>query len=108
MEMDHKNQIAGFAELGLSHPSRPKRSMKKSLEIVNTYDFYTEVYDQGIMKEIMDGVAQRKNIKPPKCIFVPGRRLMRIMMNGVCRYGHEPEYKFFLRFGMVLSKSENS
>ena len=62
MEMDVDNKISQLSSIGMALPGRTKKTMKKALDIVKTFDFYTEVYPKAIMEQLLKAVAEKKNI----------------------------------------------
>jgi len=46
--------------------------------------------------------VEKENLKPPKCLFVPSDKMMRIFMKAVAKWGKDDsEHAFLLRFGLV-------
>ena len=80
IEMDLKNTTKSLEEVALMNPMDPKNSLKEAFEEFRILDFYTQVYPEAIVKEFLEAVLKGESIKPPKCIFLPNRDMMRIMI----------------------------
>jgi hypothetical protein len=55
----------------MADPFRPRESIKETIEHVENFDFKKEVYPNAVMKVIMEAIKKKKNLKPPKTIFIP-------------------------------------
>ena len=53
------------------------------------------------MEAIAAAFKSKKNVKPPKTVFKPSRKLIRKMIRAVVEFGGENETKFLLRFAFV-------
>jgi hypothetical protein len=49
----------------------------------------------------MEAVKKDSKVKPPKTVFVPTRKLFRIMMRACVKYRKESHYNFLMRFSLV-------
>jgi hypothetical protein len=102
MSMDMKNKVESLEEIGMTDPFRTRKSLKDTISIVRTFDFYTEVYPNQVMSDIIAAIKVSSSIQPPKTMFVPGKKLTRKMIRAICKYGKtEDTEKFFLRFGLI-------
>ena len=68
------------------------------------YDFYTSVYPDSIIGEILEAVKEKRSIKPPKCIFRPETELFRIMIRvNIINSKNDTISAFLSRFGILDS-----
>ena len=86
MGLDRENTIDTFEELGMTNPFDTKKSFQDALSEVRTFDFYTEVYPNLGMNHVMSIMSSDVTIEPPKCIFLPSRRLTRLMIRAMIRF----------------------
>ena len=100
MEMDFKNKITSFKQLGMFDPIIP--DIKGAIDYVNMYSFQKPVYPEAVIGELVQATVEKRNIKPPKCIFVPEKSMVRRMVQAVAKNGAKENYEaFFLKFGLL-------
>jgi hypothetical protein len=87
MQMDTKNTVQLYYELGMTDPFKMKKSIKDALSEIGTFDFFTEVYPSSVMKSIIEAVKDNTNVQPPKCIFVPDPMLIKQMIKALLKFG---------------------
>jgi hypothetical protein len=47
-------------------------------------------------------IKKEKQVTPPKCVFIPERRIVRKMIKALIKFGKiEDPVKFFMRFGLA-------
>ena len=98
MMMDRTNTVATFASIGMIDPyEKPaKDALAKAKKTVDEYLWNNDVYPKDTMK------AAHKLLQPPKCIFIPSKKMMRSMVKAVVRKKpDESEFDFLLKFGLV-------
>ena len=60
------------------------------------------MYPDAVVSELLEATRLKRNIKPPKCIFVPEDDMVCTMVKAVAKHGHKTnEEAFFLRFGLL-------
>jgi hypothetical protein len=59
------------------------------------------------MEAIAAAFKSKKNVKPPKTVFKPSRKLIRKMIRAVVEFGGENETKFLLRFALIDPQKKN-
>jgi len=68
------------------------------------FDFYTEVYPKYIFGAIIESIKKKETVKPPKCVFVPNKEVMRSMIKALVKYGSkDSDEVFLLRFGLITN-----
>jgi hypothetical protein len=94
-QMDFKNKIASFEEIGMLNPDNVYKSMTKAKQVANKLDFYHDIYKGAEVKDY-------KYLKTSHCVFIPEREILQEMINTVLRYGGTNSNKanFLLRFGL--------
>jgi hypothetical protein len=85
--MDRVNKVLNFYELGMTDPFKTKKSLKDAISEVKTFDFFTEVYPEAVMKQITEAIKNEHEVQAPRCIFVPEKALLRQMMKALLKYG---------------------
>jgi hypothetical protein len=101
MQMDRINTVSHFYELGMLDPFKTKQSIDAAISEVKTFDFYTEVYPQSVMKSIIEALKNKEKVQPPKCIFVPTKGIIKQMQKALLKFGpNDSEDIFLLRFGL--------
>jgi hypothetical protein len=78
--MDLKNKVVKLEDILVVNPFDKKNSWKECQHNLQMYDFFTQVYPDSIMKQLLDAVRCDGSIKPPKCIFIPDRKIMQTMI----------------------------
>ena len=68
-QMDFKNKIASFEEIGMLNPDNVYKSMTKAKQVANKLDFYHDIY-KG------DEVKDYKYLKTSHCVFIPEREIL--------------------------------
>jgi hypothetical protein len=54
------------------------------------------------MAPLKEAIIQKKDLQPPKCVFIPGRQLCRKMIRALIKWGNsETSSEFLMRFGLV-------
>ena len=106
--MDRMNTIDSFEEVGMCNPFRTKKSLEKAKNSINELEFDTEVYPKAIFEAITTAIVMKEEkINPPKCIFVPDTKMIRIMIKALLTYGkNDQEDVFLLRFGILTPKND--
>jgi len=99
--MDREHTVNSFEEVGMCNPFKTKKSEKESRQIINTFDFYSEVYPKFIFGAIMEALANNDKVKPPKCVFVPSKKLLRSIIKALIKYWKDDEETILLRFGLI-------
>jgi hypothetical protein len=84
MELNHT--IESFEELGMINPFDRKKSIELADVMLRIYDFYVDVYPDAVMEIILRAVAEKTNVQPPKCIFIPDKSLMRLMIKALVKW----------------------
>ena len=103
LEMDRTNQVESLEELLMFNPLNPE-SPSLVQETIKTHDYYTSVYPDHIMDEVYENVASKRSIRPPKCIFMPSREVVRIMIKANILYSKQDCIEDFIcRFGVITS-----
>ena len=91
-----------FEEMGMTDPFNQPKSMLDSISEVRTFDFYTTVYPKSLTKEMIEAIKGKKQIDPPKCVFLPTQEIIRTMVRALIRFGNdENSVTFFDRFGLL-------
>ena len=90
----------------MADPFATKASLVDAISHVKTFDFYTYVYPEAIIEQLLKEIALCENLVLPKCIFVPSQKLCRKIIKATLKFGGESEEKFFLRFGLVKNACE--
>jgi hypothetical protein len=62
MQMDRKNTVSKFYELGMTDPMKTKKTIDDALSEISTFDFYTEVYPSSVMKSIIEAVKNKEKV----------------------------------------------
>ena len=62
MSMDRKNKVESFEDIGMTDPFRTRKSLKESILNVQTFDFYTEVYPNQVMNDIIAAIKISSSI----------------------------------------------
>jgi hypothetical protein len=102
IEMDHKNKIETFQSLGMCDPFDPIESIEEAISEMKTVDFYTHVYAESILSELLEATRYHRNIKPPKCVFLMEKELIVKIIRAVALYGNtDTKEAFLLRFGLL-------
>ena len=101
-----RHKVENFQDIGMSDPFKPSSTLKKALSIVRSWDFYGEVYPNYIVGELMEAVRKDCNIKPPKTVFLPTRKLFRTMMRACVKYRKDNHYTFLMRFALVENNEQ--
>merc|ERR1712166_1648243 len=99
LEMDLLHKVECLSELGMTDPFHYKASAAKGKSMVEGLDFYTALYPRAVMEAILEAIAQKRGARS-KCIFVPEKEVMRLMIRAVARYGKLELPDFLLRFGL--------
>jgi hypothetical protein len=100
--MDFKNQIDEFEDVGMLNPFETTQSFVKAHETLKYYNFNTEVYPDTVISELLEATKEHRNIKPPKCIFVPSKKIVRIMIKAMAEFAtRDSQECFLLRFGLL-------
>jgi len=100
--MDREHKIKSFEEIGMTNPFDTRRSIERSKTEVKLFDFYTEVYPKYIFGAIIEAIKNKEPVKPPKCVFVPSKDVMRSMIKALVKYGkRDSREMFLLRFGLI-------
>jgi hypothetical protein len=64
--------------------------------------FEVDVYPKDVMSELHEAVEKTGSIKPPKCIFIPTRKMVRTMIRAIYKWGSKDTTEaFLLRFGLL-------
>ena len=101
-DLDLKNKIESFSSVLLVDPFNQAKSLQLAESQIISYDFAKEVYPSFNIKEILEATKEKRNIKPPKCIFLPSREIVRAMIRAIMKWGNsDTEEAFFLRFGLL-------
>jgi hypothetical protein len=99
--MDRANNISNFYELGMTDPFKTKKTIADAISEIKTFDFYTEVYPQSVMKSILEALKNNEKVQAPKCIFVPDKSMIMQMQKALYKFGpKDSEDIFLLRFGL--------
>ena len=95
IELSRRNKVCSFASIGCCDPSKEK-SHKQALKSMNELMLEDEVYeDMNIGK------------RPPKCIFIPDKKMVRIMIKAVLNFkDRESHEAFIMKFGLMEKKHE--
>ena len=102
MEMDQVNRIETLEEICMADPFQPNKGMVKAKEVVDNYDYFTEVYSKSFIASIIEAVKTKEGIQSPRTIFVPTKEVLRKMIRAVIKFGDcKDRARFFLRFGVV-------
>jgi len=101
MELERKLEVNTFEEIGLTDPTKPRKSNAEVVAIVKTFDFFTSVYPTSIMDTCKQNIENYITNKPPKCIFLPEKQLARAIIRALAKY--EDLESLLLRFGIVDS-----
>jgi hypothetical protein len=73
--MDLKNKVPNFEDLRMFNPLQ-KSSIDNVGDVIKYSDFYLPVYPQYIWDEVVERL-NNGNGRPPKCIFLPEKVLMK-------------------------------
>ena len=60
--MDTEHQIEDFAEIGMTDPLNTAKSFKDAIQMVQQFDFYTEVYPTSVMNSILEAITYEASI----------------------------------------------
>jgi hypothetical protein len=91
-----------FEDVGMLDPFEIPKSFELAHEVLKQYNFYTEVYPDNVVSEILEATTEKRNMQPPKCIFVPSKKIVRTMIRAMAEYGAtDSEECFLLRFGLL-------
>lgn len=99
MDMEQKHKISSLTDVAMVDPFK-KSSLKKAINTVKNIDFFTEVYSEDIMEEVLDEMRKSDTIRPPKTVFVPDKALLRRIMRAMIMFGKEDHSKVLFRFGL--------
>ena len=98
--MDFKNKVDSLQSVNMTDPFAP--NVKPLIEQVRNYNFFSQIYPDSVVQELPEAAKDRRNLKPPKCIFLPHDDLVRTMVKAVAKFGNrEHSESFFLRFGLL-------
>ena len=79
-----------------------KHTVQEAIGEIKEYEFDTAIYGHFDANEVMEKINDDKQVMPPKCVFIPGRTVVRKMIKALIRYGNlEKRDEFFMRFGLV-------
>lgn len=111
MDMDRSNTIGSFEELGMMDPFRPEKSIREAIDLVYTFDFFSEAYPPQIMEPVNQHNEEQKFksnlIKLPNTVFLPSKALWRKIIRAVVKFGEkDDEDTFLLRFALVEKSTE--
>ena len=102
LDMDRKNKIVNYEDIGMADPFSTAKSLEVAEVTINDFNFFTYVYSEKVMNPIIKKIEENGFAKPPKCIFVPCREIIRSMIRALVKYGDKEDDRiFFLRFGLV-------
>jgi hypothetical protein len=87
MELEVDNEVESFEEVAMTNPFKTRKSLEKALSTVENYSFTTQVYSHSIMEAILESIAKKSSIQPPKTIFVPSRGLLRTIIRAAIKFG---------------------
>jgi hypothetical protein len=117
MEMDRHHKIHSFEEIGMTNPFSLKKktgnlnnlntSIDMAIMNMKVLRFAVEVYPSSVTRSLTEAIRTGKPCRPPKCVFVPEKHLIRIMIKSVLKYGnYESKEDFLLRFGILGREME--
>jgi hypothetical protein len=97
-----KNTISSFTSLQLINPYSD-RGLEDAQNALIPVTFSVDVYPKKIIKELIEtSEAKGTPIKPPKCIFLPNKQMIRQMIRAAMKWGKtDTEEAFLLRFGLL-------
>ena len=74
--MDLKNRIPNFEDIRMFNPLLKNKSIESVGDVIKYTDFYLPVYPQYIWDDMEERVC-RGEPRPPRCIFLPEKALMK-------------------------------
>lgn len=97
-----KNTISSFTSLQLINPFSD-RGLEDAKNALIPVTFSIDVYPKKIVAEIIEKSETTGTvIKPPKCIFLPNKQMIRLMIRAAFKWAKtDTEEAFLLRFGLL-------
>lgn len=86
--MELNNTVENFEELGLVDPFNLKSSMEVAEMELKIFDFYIDVYPNAVVEACLKAVKEKSNFRPPKCIFIPNKEMMRTMIKALIMWNN--------------------
>ena len=69
--------------------------------LVKTFDFYTEIYPDQVVRQLLEAVRTQERVKPPRTIFLPEKNVCRMIIRALVEFGpKDPFKKLLMRFGL--------
>ena len=78
--MDCTNKVENFEEVFMFDPTKKSKSISTVMTACQQINFYTQVYPQHVMGIYEENAKEKGSIKPPKCIFLPSKEVIRKMI----------------------------
>lgn len=75
-DIDLTNKVKSFSTIQMFDPFDDK-ALVNARNGLNRYNFLEEVYPKAVVSEMLQAVKEKRNIKPPKCIFIPSKDMVR-------------------------------
>jgi hypothetical protein len=79
--MDTTNRVEKFEDVLMFDPTKKSNSIQSVMKAAEQLNFYTQVYPEHIMEDYEYHARVNGAIKPPKCIFLPTKDLIRKMID---------------------------
>jgi hypothetical protein len=100
--MNLKDEIDCLSDLIMYNPLEGKKQKEVARKTLKQYDFFTQVYPVNVLGLLLEAVRTKKSIKPPPCIFMPSKKVIKDMVISNLKFSKKDTIEnFLLRFGLL-------
>ena len=72
LEMNRKEKVESFEDIGMSDPFDPKKSLKITIKNIESCGLFKRSYNKHFLTSVVH-LLRDESVKAPACVFIPSR-----------------------------------
>jgi hypothetical protein len=86
LDLDTTNRIDSLDSVCMMDPFNVKSSAEEVIDNISIFDFFTQVYPDKIIEELLEQHEETGLFSLPKCIFMPEKHIMKTFIHANLKY----------------------